>query len=50
MAIKKKLTDENSHKLPDYEAVMAAADCFRNQPWLSYGENASELDNDFKTS
>ncbi|GJA45452.1 hypothetical protein KAM346_17410 [Aeromonas caviae] len=45
---KEKLTDENSHKLPDYEAVMAAADYFRNQPWLSYGENASELDNDFK--
>lgn len=45
---KEKLIDENSYKLPDYEAVMAVAEYFRNQPWLSHGENPSELDNDFK--
>ncbi|MFM5039414.1 hypothetical protein ACET57_05260 [Aeromonas veronii] len=47
-AYREKLTDDNSYKLPNYEAVIAAADYFRNQPWLSCGDNADEIDKDFK--
>ncbi|WP_439503492.1 hypothetical protein [Methylophaga sp.] len=45
---KGKLNNNNSFKLPDYNAVVAAAEYFRNQPWLTLGESPEGLDSDLK--